>query len=95
MSRSAIEHLSISLKVAWRRADEGWLADPGLVLRIEAMDLEERTLETVGEHCEECGAKLTDAELKQAIETGGPALCTVHAAEVTPLDPDALDEPAA
>ena len=60
-----------------------------------AMDLEERTLETVGEYCEECGAKLTDAELKQAIESGGPALCTVHALEATPLDPDALDDPAA
>jgi hypothetical protein len=59
------------------------------------MDLEERTLETVGEHCEECGAKLTQSELKQAIEAGGPALCTVHAAEATPLDPDALDEPGA
>jgi hypothetical protein len=58
------------------------------------MDLEERTLETVGEHCEECGAKLTDAELRQAMEAGGPALCTVHAAEATPLDPEALDEPA-
>ena len=40
------------------------------------MDLEERTLETVGEHCEECGAKLTEAELRQAMESGGPALCT-------------------
>ena len=37
------------------------------------MDLEERTLETVGEHCEECGAKLTEAELKAAMESGGPA----------------------
>jgi len=59
------------------------------------MDLEERTLETVGEHCEECGARLTEAELKQAIEAGGPVLCSVHAAEATALDPDALDEPAA
>jgi hypothetical protein len=57
------------------------------------MDLEERTLETVGEHCEECGAKLTESELRQAMESGGPALCTVHAIEATPLDPDALDEP--
>jgi hypothetical protein len=57
------------------------------------MDLEERTLETVGEHCEECGAKLTEAELKTAMETGGPALCTVHAIETTALDPDPLDEP--
>jgi hypothetical protein len=59
------------------------------------MDLEERTLETVGERCEECGAKLTEAELKQAMESGGPALCTVHAAETTPLDQDELDEPGA
>ena len=59
------------------------------------MDLEERTLETVGERCEECGAKLTEAELKTAMESGGPVLCTVHAVEATPLDPDALDEPSA
>jgi hypothetical protein len=59
------------------------------------MDLEERTLETVGEHCEECGAKLTEAELRQAMEAGGPALCTVHAIETAPLDEDALDEPGA
>jgi len=58
------------------------------------MDLEERTIETVGEHCEECGAKLTDAELRTAMESGGPALCTVHAVETTALDQDALDEPA-
>jgi hypothetical protein len=59
------------------------------------MDLEERTLETVGDRCEECGAKLTDSELKAAMESGGPALCTVHAVEATPLDPQALDEPGA
>ena len=57
------------------------------------MDLEERTLETVGEHCEECGARLTQHELRTAMESGGPALCTVHAAEATAIDPDALDEP--
>jgi hypothetical protein len=57
------------------------------------MDLEERTLETVGEHCEECGAKLTEAELKTVMETGGPALCTVHALEETALEQDGLDEP--
>ena len=59
------------------------------------MDLEERTLENLGEHCEECGAKLTETELKQAMESGGPALCTVHAVEATALDPDTLDDPAA
>ena len=57
------------------------------------MDLEERTLETVGEHCEECGARLTEAELRLAMEAGGPALCTVHATEAAALDPQALDEP--
>ena len=59
------------------------------------MDPEESALETVGERCEECGAKLTAAELQQVMESGGPALCTVHAAEATALDPDALDEPGA
>ena len=57
------------------------------------MELEERTLETIGEHCEECGARLTQAELQAAMESGGPALCTVHAAEATGLDTEALDEP--
>jgi hypothetical protein len=57
------------------------------------MDLEEKTLETVGDRCEECGAKLTERELEQVIESGGPALCTVHAAEVVPLaEEDALEE---
>jgi methionyl-tRNA synthetase len=49
------------------------------------MDLEEKTLEKVGDRCEECGAKLTPRELEQVIEAGGPALCTVHAAEVVPV----------
>ena len=49
------------------------------------MDLEEKTLEKAGEHCEECGAKLTSRELEQVIESGGPALCTIHAAEVVPV----------
>ena len=49
------------------------------------MDLEERTLETAGETCEECGAKLTQEELAAVLESGGPALCKIHAAEVVPL----------
>ncbi len=54
-----------------------------------AMDLEPRTIERVGERCEECGATLTPAELKTVMESGGPALCTVHAAEAAALpDPD-------
>jgi hypothetical protein len=48
------------------------------------MDLEERTVEQVGGRCEECGAKLTPQEQKAALESGGRALCTVHAAETEP-----------
>jgi uncharacterized protein with PIN domain len=49
------------------------------------MDLEEKTLEKAGDRCEECGAKLTQRELEQVIESGSPALCTIHAAEVVPV----------
>ena len=49
------------------------------------MDLEEHTLETAGDSCEECGAKLTQEELAAVLESGGPALCKIHAAEVVPL----------
>jgi hypothetical protein len=48
------------------------------------MDLEERTLETVGDRCEECGAKLTEQEIQAVMESGGPALCAIHAAEDEP-----------
>ena len=49
------------------------------------MDLEEKSLDHIGNRCEECGAKLTPAELEAALESGGPALCTVHAEEVVPV----------
>ena len=55
------------------------------------MDLEERSLESAGERCEECGAKLTEDELRAALENDGPTLCKIHAAEVTPLD---VEDPA-
>jgi hypothetical protein len=48
------------------------------------MDLEEKTLERLGDRCEECGAKLTRQEIQAAIESGGPALCSIHAAEDEP-----------
>ena len=48
------------------------------------MDLEERSIEQVGERCEECGAKLTPQELEAVMESGGPALCSIHAAEDEP-----------
>jgi hypothetical protein len=49
------------------------------------MDLEEKSLEQIGDRCEECGAKLTKVEMEAALESGGPALCTVHAEEVVPV----------
>jgi hypothetical protein len=48
------------------------------------MELEEQTLEKTGDRCEECGAKLTSRELQAALESGGPALCAIHAAEDEP-----------
>ncbi len=48
------------------------------------MDLEEKTIEELPERCEECGAKLTPAEIQSAMESGGPALCSIHAAEDEP-----------
>jgi hypothetical protein len=57
--------------------------------RLAAMDLEEKSLDQVGDRCEECGAKLTSAEIEAAMESGGPALCTVHADEVVPLGDEA------
>ncbi len=60
---------------------------------VAAMELEEQTLEKVGDRCEECGAPLTDRELQQVIESGGPTLCTIHAAEVVlVVEDEALDE---
>jgi hypothetical protein len=49
------------------------------------MDLEEHTLEAAEERCEECGAKLTPAEIEAVLESGGPSLCTIHAQEEVPV----------
>jgi hypothetical protein len=46
------------------------------------MDLEERTIEELPDHCEECGAPLTEAEKEAVLESGGLPLCSIHAAEV-------------
>jgi hypothetical protein len=48
------------------------------------MGLEENSFESVSDRCEECGAKLTPEEVQAAMESGGPALCSVHAAEDEP-----------
>jgi hypothetical protein len=56
------------------------------------MDLEEHSLDPVIErHCSECGAKLTKAEIEASLDSGGPFLCSVHAAEEIPLDDE--DQP--
>jgi hypothetical protein len=57
--------------------------------------LEEHTLESAGDRCEECGAKLTERELQVVLENGGPTLCAIHADEIVDagedpsIDPDA------
>jgi hypothetical protein len=55
------------------------------------MDLEEKSgVDPVIERtCAECGTKLTDAEIQASLDTGGPFLCTVHAAEEVDLGEDA------
>jgi hypothetical protein len=48
------------------------------------MSLEEHSIEDLSDRCEECGAKLTPAEMQQVLESGGPTLCAIHAAEDAP-----------
>jgi hypothetical protein len=55
-------------------------------------DLEEHTLEAAGDRCQECGAKLTDSEMRVVLENGGPTLCALHAAEVVDVADDPADE---
>jgi hypothetical protein len=51
------------------------------------VDLEEHSLDPVIERtCEECGASLTEEEIKAALDAGGPYLCSVHAAENVPAE---------
>jgi hypothetical protein len=48
------------------------------------MDLEENSVDRGSDRCEECGAKLTPQEIQAVMESGGPALCSIHAAEDEP-----------
>ena len=52
------------------------------------MDLEPHdNVEPVIERtCAECGAKLTEEEIAESLETGGDYLCSVHAAERVPIE---------
>lgn len=40
----------------------------------------------IQQRCAECGAKLTDAEVRAALESGGPYMCQVHALENVPFE---------
>ena len=56
------------------------------------MDLEEHSLDPVIEKtCAECGATLTEEEIKAALDGGQPYLCSVHAAEEVPLEEEAAE----
>jgi hypothetical protein len=51
------------------------------------MDLEERTLDdTLERSCAACGTRLTEQEILESRESGGPFLCSVHAAEELPAE---------
>ena len=57
------------------------------------MDLEPQSLDPVIERtCAECGAKLTEEEIRAALEAGGTYLCSVHAAELLPAEEEAAAE---
>jgi hypothetical protein len=63
--------------------------DPGSRQYTGAVELEERTIEQLPDRCDNCGARLTDAEKQTALTEGPPGgrvLCTTCASEVVPLD---------
>jgi hypothetical protein len=56
------------------------------------MDLEEHSLDPVVERtCDECGATLTEGEIRASMESGGRFLCSVHAAEQVPTEEEDLE----
>jgi hypothetical protein len=57
------------------------------------VDLEERTIESLPERCENCGATLTQAEKQRILDAGESVpLCTVCAAEQEPAIDTEADE---
>jgi hypothetical protein len=40
----------------------------------------------IEQRCAECGAKLTEQEIRAALDSGGPYYCSVHALENVPLE---------
>jgi hypothetical protein len=58
-----------------------------------SVDLEERTIESLPDRCENCGATLTAAEKQRILDEGAPlALCTTCAVEAAALPEDELDD---
>jgi hypothetical protein len=59
------------------------------------MDLEPRSVDPVIERtCAECGAALTEEEIRASLDAGETYLCSVHAAEQVPLaEEDQVDGP--
>jgi hypothetical protein len=57
------------------------------------VDLEPHSVDPVIERtCAECGATLTDEEIRASLEAGQSYLCSVHAAEQVPIaDEDQLE----
>ena len=59
------------------------------------MDLEPHTVDPVIERtCAECGAVLTEEEIRASLEAGQVYLCSVHAAEQVPLEEEEQAEQA-
>ncbi len=54
------------------------------------MALEEKSHEpAVPDRCQVCGAQLIPSEQRAIIESGSAPLCSIHAAEVLPLEDEA------
>ena len=49
------------------------------------MELDEPSIDKVGDRCEVCGTRLTTQELEALLESGGPVLCQVHLDELVPV----------
>lgn len=57
------------------------------------MHLEERSIDSLPDRCEECGSRLTDADKRRLLEEpSGPTLCATCAAEVVEIEDPEADE---
>jgi hypothetical protein len=57
------------------------------------VDLEEHSVDPVIQRtCAECGVKLTPREIEASLDSDGPFLCTIHAAEEVPLEEEEQPE---